>query len=232
MLGRKSTLAPAARAAHGAGPCLLQLQARALQGGRTRRACTASTAAAAAAASPASVAATVQDLDVEQRERAQQQEQQDKQQQRQQGQPHQQQPLDGVRGPDGVRVSLLTATGADGVSPMPQPHPDAAPLFRPERFETVYKIGEVLGAGTYGTVRVCTHRETGERFAVKMLQRRRNKTDRTQNIYNEAAMAHRVRWCRSVVRTRAVHTDSYTVYLVQDLAAGGSLQAQIGRAHV
>ena len=38
-------------------------------------------------------------------------------------------------------------------------------------------------------------------------------------------MAHRVRWCRSVVRTHAVHTDTYTVYLVQDLAPGGSLQA-------
>lgn len=41
----------------------------------------------------------------------------------------------------------------------------------------------------------------------------------------QAAMAHRVRWCRSVVRPRAVHTDSYSVYLVMDLVPGGSLQA-------
>lgn len=57
-----------------------------------------------------------------------------------------------LRGADGLRVSLLTATGGPdaGSSPMPRPRPEAAPLLREERFETIYRIGEVLGAGTYG----------------------------------------------------------------------------------
>ncbi|KAI8464978.1 MAG: kinase-like domain-containing protein [Monoraphidium minutum] len=86
-------------------------------------------------------------------------------------------------------------------------------------------MGEVLGTGTYGTVRICTHRGTGEQFAAKILQRRRNKVDRTAAIEKEACMADRVSWCPSVARTHAVHSDAYSVYLVQELLVGGSLQA-------
>lgn len=118
-------------------------------------------------------------------------------------------------------TSLLTATGADGVSPLLA---EQRPLFQQEPFEVVYEIGELLGNGTYGVVRTCTHRVTGQRYAVKVLQRRRNKVDRWAAIQNEVAMASQVQWCRSVARTYSVHIDTYSVYIVQELLAGGSLQ--------
>lgn len=37
-------------------------------------------------------------------------------------------------------------------------------------------------------------------------------------------MAYRVRWCRSVARTYAVHVDTYSIFIVQELLIGGSLQ--------
>ena len=34
-----------------------------------------------------------------------------------------------------------------------------------------YKIGKVLGEGAFGEVRLCTHRETKEKRAVKVLKK-------------------------------------------------------------
>lgn len=35
----------------------------------------------------------------------------------------------------------------------------------------IYKIGKVLGEGAFGEVRLCTHRETKEKRAVKVLKK-------------------------------------------------------------
>ncbi|KFH07410.1 ULK kinase, partial [Toxoplasma gondii VAND] len=35
-----------------------------------------------------------------------------------------------------------------------------------------YRIGRVLGSGSFGQVRECTRRETGEVFAVKIIERK------------------------------------------------------------
>ncbi|GBF93588.1 calcium-dependent kinase [Raphidocelis subcapitata] len=131
-------------------------------------------------------------------------------------------------------ASLLTATAGADAAPRPSPLPiEARSVFSPLRFESVYQVGEPLGAGTYGSVCDCTHRKTGGRYAVKILQRRRNKVDRMASIDNEAsgegalsvAMALRLQWCGSVGRLFGVHVDDYSVYLVQELLVGGTLQA-------
>jgi len=35
----------------------------------------------------------------------------------------------------------------------------------------IYKIGKVLGEGAFGEVRLCTHRDTKEKRAVKVLKK-------------------------------------------------------------
>jgi serine/threonine protein kinase len=40
-------------------------------------------------------------------------------------------------------------------------------------------------------------------------------------------MSDRVGSCPSVARTHAVHSDDHSIYLVQDLLVGGSLQAML-----
>ena len=99
------------------------------------------------------------------------------------------------------------------------------PLFSPAPFYAEYVMGDLLGEGTYGCVRECTHRSTGARLAVKIMARRRNRLDRSAAIAREAAAAARVRACGAVAALEAVHADDHAVYLVQQLGAGGSLQA-------
>jgi hypothetical protein len=132
-----------------------------------------------------------------------------------------------------ITFTARLMTAADAATPAASeallPFLEQAPhLHRPERFEDVYEIGEVLGSGTYGgclplfglftcggggqvvqsfdrrrhaqvsaaatppsqntppgTVRTCTHRATGEEYAVKVLPRRRNNVDRTAIIERE-----------------------------------------------
>lgn len=58
--------------------------------------------------------------------------------------------VDAPQHPSSSVVALLTATGADSISPMPL---QQQPLYQTERFEDVYTLGEVLGNGTYGASR-------------------------------------------------------------------------------
>ncbi|GBF87584.1 hypothetical protein Rsub_00295 [Raphidocelis subcapitata] len=124
-------------------------------------------------------------------------------------------------------LSLLARVAAAPAAPAAlaaAPQLAFGPLYRPERFDEVYSCGEVLGTGTYGTVRTCTHTASGEQYAVKVLARRRNRLDRTPMIETEVSMAARVAHCPAVARTLGVHADDYSVYIIQELLPGGSLQ--------
>jgi len=48
-----------------------------------------------------------------------------------------------------------------------------------------YKIGKVLGEGAFGEVRLCTHRESGEKRAVKVLRKDAMDEEETKAMQNE-----------------------------------------------
>lgn len=49
----------------------------------------------------------------------------------------------------------------------------------------VYKIGKVLGEGAFGEVRICTHRETKEKRAVKVLKKENMDAAEQASMLNE-----------------------------------------------
>ena len=63
--------------------------------------------------------------------------------------------------------------------------------YSSKNFNDVFTLGEVLGQGSYGTVRAATHKETGQQYAVKILHKRRNNEERTEVIENEVSLMFR-----------------------------------------
>lgn len=49
----------------------------------------------------------------------------------------------------------------------------------------VYKIGKVLGEGAFGEVRLCTHRQTKEKRAVKVLKKENMDKAEQESMMNE-----------------------------------------------
>jgi len=49
----------------------------------------------------------------------------------------------------------------------------------------VYKIGKVLGEGAFGEVRLCTHRQSKEKRAVKVLKKENMDKAEQESMLNE-----------------------------------------------
>ena len=82
----------------------------------------------------------------------------------------------------------------------------------------VYPI--VLGTGYYGTVRECRHRQTGQTYAVKTINKA--KMQRLDPLRREvdllAAMEH-----PAIMRLVGVYEDKYYVHIVTEKCSGGEL---------
>ncbi|KAJ2079521.1 serine/threonine protein kinase [Coemansia sp. RSA 988] len=100
-------------------------------------------------------------------------------------------------------------------------------------FKQSYLVAEALGKGAFAQVNVAINRVTGERFAVKMIDRRRimqverqRKLD--ENFRMETSILARVRH-PAVVQVHGVFRERDFLYLVLDLAADGELFDEIVR---
>ena len=89
-----------------------------------------------------------------------------------------------------------------------------------------YKIEATIGRGTFATVKRAKHRETGERFAVKVLAKRRMSEEDKANMITEIdilkSMDH-----PNIVRLIDVFEDDRHWCLVMELMQGGELFDQI-----
>ncbi|RKP10166.1 putative calmodulin-dependent protein kinase type 1 [Thamnocephalis sphaerospora] len=86
-----------------------------------------------------------------------------------------------------------------------------------------YKTGRVLGQGTYATVKEAVHIETGERFAVKVLNKKLM-AGREHLIRNEITVLKRVSQGHPhILALRDYFETQNNLYLVMDLASGGEL---------
>ena len=85
-----------------------------------------------------------------------------------------------------------------------------------------YKIEATIGRGTFATVKRAKHRETGERFAVKVLAKRRMSEEDKANMITEIdilkSMDH-----PNIVRLIEVFEDERHWCLVMELMKGGEL---------
>ena len=40
-----------------------------------------------------------------------------------------------------------------------------------KKFQDVYRVSQIIGTGTFGEIKTCFHRETGQKRAVKLFRR-------------------------------------------------------------
>lgn len=87
-----------------------------------------------------------------------------------------------------------------------------------------YVLGEQLGWGQFGVIRVCSDKLTGERLACKSISKDRLVTqDDMKSIKLEIAIMAKLAGHPNVVDLKAVYEEKDYVHLVMELCAGGEL---------
>ncbi|CAG9310252.1 unnamed protein product [Blepharisma stoltei] len=95
------------------------------------------------------------------------------------------------------------------------------------KFQEVYRIANVIGAGAFGEVRVCFHRDTGAKRAVKIFRK-----DMMTNESSKANLDREIAILKSldhpnIVRVYEFFEDSKRLYIVMEYCSGGELFAEI-----
>ena len=85
-----------------------------------------------------------------------------------------------------------------------------------------YKIGKVLGEGAFGEVRLCTHRESGEKRAVKVLKKVDMEQEEIDAMLNEINILRGVDH-PNIVKIFEYFEDAKRFYIVTQHIEGGEL---------
>jgi serine/threonine protein kinase len=93
------------------------------------------------------------------------------------------------------------------------------------RLESQYDLGEEIGQGKFGSVRLCRAKNRGgEEFACKALPKNGGET-----AHREVEIMQHLSGHPGVVTLRAVFEDSDRFYLVMELCRGGRLLDEVRR---
>ena len=95
----------------------------------------------------------------------------------------------------------------------------------------IYKIGKVLGEGAFGEVRLCTHRQTKEKRAVKVLKKEAMDKAETESMLNEINTLRNLDH-PNIVKIFEYFEDDKRFYIVTEHIQGGELFDEIiNRGH-
>jgi len=89
-----------------------------------------------------------------------------------------------------------------------------------------YKIGDTIGKGNFATVKKVKHRETGEKFAVKVLYKKKMSEKDKLNIQSEIEILKQLDH-PNIVKLVDVFEDEKHWCLVMELMEGGELFEKI-----
>lgn len=89
-----------------------------------------------------------------------------------------------------------------------------------------YKIGKVLGEGAFGEVRLCTHRETKEKRAVKVLKKENMDEAEKASMINEINILRNLDH-PNIVKIFEYFEDEKRFYIVTEHIQGGELFDEI-----
>ena len=90
----------------------------------------------------------------------------------------------------------------------------------------VYKIGKVLGEGAFGEVRLCTHRTSKEKRAVKVLKKENMDKAEQEAMLNEITTLRGLDH-PNIVKIYEYFEDEKRFYIVTDHIEGGELFDEI-----
>ena len=104
---------------------------------------------------------------------------------------------------------------------------NASPKPRvPVDVNTAFSIGHMLGSGAFGTVWMAQNRTTGDRVAIKILEKKRQLQEDFRLEPAEVEILKTVHHA-NIVALRDVFSSENCVYLVMELVMGGHLQARL-----
>jgi len=90
-----------------------------------------------------------------------------------------------------------------------------------ESFEEVYTVGKELGSGAFSVVKSCTHKETGEEFAVKIIRKENVKQD-LHRLAIEMQVLESVKH-PNIIELKEVFETPSMLYIVTEVVTGGEL---------
>eukprot|EP01124_Arcella_intermedia_P024073 TRINITY_DN3980_c0_g1_i2.p1 TRINITY_DN3980_c0_g1~~TRINITY_DN3980_c0_g1_i2.p1 ORF type:complete len:278 (-),score=55.88 TRINITY_DN3980_c0_g1_i2:15-848(-) len=88
-----------------------------------------------------------------------------------------------------------------------------------------YRVSKVLGTGSFSHVKLAVHKETEERFAMKIIDKKRS-LQSNKNYVDEVKILHKINHPNVLKLHDAFETDS-SLYLVLELVTGGDLLDRI-----
>lgn len=87
---------------------------------------------------------------------------------------------------------------------------------------TYYKMGRILGQGSFATVRLCTHRTEGTKWAIKIIKRKSMEKDDEIAIATEINILQKVDH-PNIVKLKEVYDCKSEMYIVMEVMYGGEL---------
>ena len=95
------------------------------------------------------------------------------------------------------------------------------------KFLEIYKIGSILGTGSYGEVRSCYHRENNEKRAVKIFKKQHYSSEsKKSKLLSEISVLKSLDH-PNIIKIFEFFEDSKRIYIVMEYCGGGELFTEI-----
>ncbi|NXN92793.1 DAPK3 kinase, partial [Rhinopomastus cyanomelas] len=99
-------------------------------------------------------------------------------------------------------------------------------LFKQQKVEDVYEIGEELGSGQFAIVKKCREKGTGVEYAAKFIKKRQSRASRRgvsrEEIEREVAILQQILHA-NIIKLHDVYENKTDVVLILELVSGGEL---------
>uniref|UniRef100_A0A8B9QAY7 Death-associated protein kinase 2 n=1 Tax=Apteryx owenii TaxID=8824 RepID=A0A8B9QAY7_APTOW len=99
-------------------------------------------------------------------------------------------------------------------------------LFKQQKVEDVYEIGEELGSGQFAIVKKCRDRSTGVEYAAKFIKKRQSQASRRgvrrEEIEREVTILQQVLHA-NIIKLHDIYENKTDVVLILELVSGGEL---------
>ena len=108
-----------------------------------------------------------------------------------------------------------------------------------EGFLEKYDLGEELGRGGFGIVRVVTHKQTQKQYAAKSIKKLlqvpnlpiQRQAAHLANVKREVSVLYRLRGTLNVVNFIEALEDDEDVHIIMELCTGGPLAHSLAKRH-
>ncbi|XP_009467951.1 PREDICTED: death-associated protein kinase 2 isoform X1 [Nipponia nippon] len=99
-------------------------------------------------------------------------------------------------------------------------------LFKQQKVEDVYEIGEELGSGQFAIVKKCREKSTGMEYAAKFIKKRQSRASRRgvrrEEIEREVTILQQVLHA-NIIKLHDIYENKTDVVLILELVSGGEL---------